>query len=125
MRQSPYLTYYCIFYTLVFSWIPHKELRFLMPIIPFAMIMAGELLSTTFAKSGMMPTLLSALLKLHILVEIVTYGVFNRYTQRDWDYDAYLTSKDKPIHSLYTQEAYTSPHYSWFHGSGTKLHLAQ
>ena len=58
-------------------------------------------------------------------IEIVTFAVFNRYTQRDWDYDAYLTSLDRPIHSLYTQESYTAPHYSWFHGSGTKLHLAQ
>ena len=41
-RQSPYLTYYCVFYVLVFSFIPHKELRFLMPIIPFAMLIAGE-----------------------------------------------------------------------------------
>lgn len=123
--QSPYLTYYCIFYVLVFSFIPHKELRFLMPIIPFAMLMAGELLSTTLASNGWLATLLSVMLKLHIVIEVVTFGIFNRYTQRDWDYDAYLTSKETPIHSLYTQESYTSPHYSWFHGSGTKLYLAQ
>ena len=125
-NESPYLTYYCVFYVLVFSFIPHKELRFLMPIIPFAMLMAGELLATQFSKtSGCVPTLLSIVLKVHIAVEIVTFAIFNRYTQRDWDYDAYLTSKEQPIHSLYTQESYTSPHYSWFHGSGTKLYLAQ
>ena len=73
-----------------------------MPIIPFAMLMAGELISTTFSKNGAMSTLLSVILKLHIVVEVVTFGVFNRFTQRDWDYDAYLTSKEQPIHSLYT-----------------------
>lgn len=110
---------------LVFSWIPHKELRFLMPIIPFAMLMAGELLSQVFVREGKLASLLALLLKLHMVVEVATFAIFNRYTQRDWDYDAWLTSLDRPIHSLYTQESYTSPHYSWFHGSGTKLHLAQ
>ena len=60
-----------------------------------------------------------------MIYEFVTFWICNQYTQRDWDVDYYLTSKGTPIHSFYTQEAYTSPHYSWFHGSGTKLHLAK
>ena len=60
-----------------------------------------------------------------MVYEFVTFWICNQYTQRDWDVDYYLTSKGTPIHSFYTQEAYTSPHYSWFHGSGTKLHLAK
>ena len=47
MGLSPYLTYYNGFYLLVFSLIKHKELRFLLPIVPFAFIMAGELLEQT------------------------------------------------------------------------------
>ena len=43
--ESPYLTYYNVFYFAVFSAIPHKELRFLIPIVPFAFLMAGELLA--------------------------------------------------------------------------------
>ena len=44
---QPYLTYYNFFYLFVFSMIKHKELRFLLPIVPFAFIMAGELLAQT------------------------------------------------------------------------------
>ena len=46
-RLSPYLTYYNVFYLFVFSMIKHKELRFLVPIVPFAYITAGELLEQT------------------------------------------------------------------------------
>jgi len=43
--QSPYLAYYNVFYLIVFSAIPHKEMRFLLPIVPFAFIMVAELLT--------------------------------------------------------------------------------
>ena len=43
--KDAYLAYYTIFYFLVFSGIPHKELRFLLPIVPFSFIMIAELLT--------------------------------------------------------------------------------
>lgn len=41
-NQVPYLTYYTVFYVIVFSAIPHKEFRFLLPILPFALLTTGE-----------------------------------------------------------------------------------
>jgi phosphatidylinositol glycan class B len=38
---TPYLLYFVGFYLLVFSLIPHKEYRFLTPIIPFCCLMMG------------------------------------------------------------------------------------
>jgi phosphatidylinositol glycan class B len=40
--QTPYITFYTVFYVLFFSLIAHKEIRFLMPVIPFIMICSGE-----------------------------------------------------------------------------------
>ena len=75
-----------------------------MPIIPFAFLLAGEYLATTFRtqRDSGLSTILSILLKIYLVYEVFTFGVCNRYTQRDWDYIDYLTGKDVPIHSLYT-----------------------
>ena len=40
--QVPYLTYFTAFYVIVFSLIPHKENRFLLPILPFALLTTAE-----------------------------------------------------------------------------------
>lgn len=125
-RESPYLTYYVVFYVAVFSAIPHKELRFLLPIIPFAMLIAGELISQTIKTgSPAMATFVSVLLRIYMVYEVITYAICMSFTQRDWDYDYYLAMKPEPIHSLYTQQSYTAPHYSWFHGDKTQIHLAK
>ena len=41
-NQVPYMSYYTIFYVLIFSAIPHKEQRFLLPILPFAALITAE-----------------------------------------------------------------------------------
>lgn len=39
--ETPYLVYYTCFYVVFFSLIPHKEARFLVPLIPFCLITTG------------------------------------------------------------------------------------
>lgn len=39
--QPAYLTYYVCFYVFFFSVIPHKEARFLLPLIPFTLLTTG------------------------------------------------------------------------------------
>ena len=64
-------------------------------------------------------------IKLFIIVEVIVAAVFIAFHQRDWEAEDYLTRiKAEPAHSLYTMARYTSPHYSWFHGTDTKLSLA-
>jgi len=115
--QSPYLTYYNGFYMLVFSAIPHKELRFLLPILPFAFLMIAEFL-TQQIKHG--SRLASWSIKLFFVVEVITNVVFTMFHQRDWEWAHYLTSvKPGPVHSVYTMERFGAPYYSWFHGTST------
>ena len=51
-NESPYLSYAIIFYLIVFSWIPHKEPRFMLPIYSFGVLVGGELTEVVFRKSN-------------------------------------------------------------------------
>jgi len=70
------MTYYTVFYVLFFSLIAHKEIRFLMPIIPFIMICSGEYLAQLLKRK---PNFTSFLVKIYIIVEIIAFGVFHAY----------------------------------------------
>ena len=78
--QTPYLTYYNLFYFIVFSLIPHKEMRFLLPIIPFALLLTGEFYALNFRKH---PLVLRASVYLYMLLQVV-FGVKYHYHQRNW-----------------------------------------
>mmetsp|Transcript_10843 Transcript_10843/g.14599 ORF Transcript_10843/g.14599 Transcript_10843/m.14599 type:complete len:246 (+) Transcript_10843:710-1447(+) len=122
--QTPYLAYYNAFYLLVFSAIPHKEMRFLLPIVPFAFIMISELLSQTIKNGGCQATLASVSIKLFIVVEMAILATVTMFHQRNWEWEHYLTRvKGEPIHSVYTTDSYGSPHFSWFHGTGARVNL--
>ncbi len=77
--QSPYLVYYNAFYLLIFSIIPHKELRFLIPIVPFAFVMIGELVAQTIKKGRCLGTLASLSIKIFIIVELIVMGVMTKF----------------------------------------------
>jgi|LauGreDrversion4_2_1035121.scaffolds.fasta_scaffold228292_1 undecaprenyl pyrophosphate phosphatase UppP len=47
-NQVPYMAIYTIFYVAFFSAIRHKEIRFLMPVIPFAILPIAELVTKNF-----------------------------------------------------------------------------
>lgn len=44
LGKVPYISYYTIFYLIFYTLIAHKEVRFLMPCVPFVMIATGEFL---------------------------------------------------------------------------------
>lgn len=120
-RKPAYLAYYNIFYILVFSAIPHKELRFLLPIVPFAFIMIAELLTQSMKRGSIIARLS---VKIFVVVEILVAGVLMNFHQRDWEVANYLTRvKGSPVHSIYIQDRYKAAHYSWFHEMDTKIDL--
>ena len=51
-EKSPYLSYAIFFYLLVFSYIPHKEPRFMLPIYSFGVMLGGEITEVVFKRSN-------------------------------------------------------------------------
>ena len=122
--KTPYLVYYNIFYIALFSAIPHKEMRFLLPIVPFAFTMIAELLTQMIRKGGALAMIASLSITVFAIVELIRTVVWTAYHSRDWEVENYLTHvKKEPVHSFYTMDRYSCPHYSWFHGSDTKISL--
>ena len=75
-KEWPYLTFYNVFYLIVFSVIPHKEMRFLLPILPFAFIMIGELLAQIIKKDSGLSTVASLSIKIFIAVELIVMAIY-------------------------------------------------
>ena len=120
-KEVPYMTYYSCFYVLFFSLIPHKELRFLLPILPFTLLTSGQLIA---AKLPSKPVLFKTLLSLYILIELTVLAFLTLIHQRSWEVEDYLISKNEPIHSFYRLDRFDTPYYSWLHGQDTKIYAA-
>ena len=52
-NKSPYLSYAIFFYLIVFSYIPHKEPRFMLPIYSFGVLVGGEITELAFKRSNL------------------------------------------------------------------------
>ena len=115
----PYLTYYSVFYIAVFSAIPHKEFRFLVPLIPFTLLTTGEHIAMNLKDYK---CLYRFVLWLYIVANVGVITFMSLFHQRAWEVPAFLVSKGEPVHSLYSMEHFMTPHYSWFHGLNTKLY---
>ena len=118
-EQIPYLAYYIIFYILVFSLIPHKEARFLVPLIPFLLLLTGEHVASS-VKNHKWVYKIAMWLYMLINIGIISFKFF--FHQRVWEVSTYLINKGEPIHSIYSMEHYMTAHYSWYHGFDTKLY---
>jgi hypothetical protein len=102
--QTSYMLFYSIFYVAFFSLIPHKEVRFLMPILPFCILMAAECLNEQFKKR---PTLVAFLLKLHLITEVGVYVIYTQLEGREWFVYKDIASRDP--HSVWITERFTGP----------------
>jgi hypothetical protein len=111
-RESPYLCYFVGFYLLVFSFIAHKEYRFLIPLMPFCFILIGYFL---FRKVKEHPTLVKIIVVGSVLVEILTTVVMTRYHFRGWETMRDLVSLHP--HSIYAMPRYDVNYYSWTHNN--------
>lgn len=74
LNKTPYIAYYTVFYMVFFSLIAHKEIRFMLPVIPFLIICCGEL-AVYIMKAK--PTLVAFFVKVYISTEIITWCVFH------------------------------------------------
>ena len=86
--------------------------------------MTAELLTRGMKKGGVLATLSSHIIKLFIVSEIALEAIVTTYHQREFDIHNYLTrEKTEPPHSIFIMTRFSVPHYSWFHGFDTKIHL--
>ncbi len=106
----------CLSYILIFSLIPHKEARFMLPIIPFSALMAGYALQST-VKNPLLnnPKLLKYLILLYLLVELTT-GLFSfTFKFHGSEVPAYLAAKPTAPHSVYYMPHFDAPYSVWTH----------
>ena len=64
-----------VFYLVVFSALAHKEMRFLLPILPFAMIMCATQVVSMRAKYPFV----DHVVKLYIIVELLVLGYLTAF----------------------------------------------
>jgi len=113
--NSPYMVYYTVFYIIFFSAIPHKEIRFLLPIVPFVIIMIAETLQQNLKNH---PWKVAFWVKLYILEEIAVFIIYTVIQERVWEVRYDLAQIEPPIHSLWLNDRYSTPHFSMMHRQG-------
>jgi hypothetical protein len=104
------MLYYIVFYVVFFSLIPHKEVRFLLPILPFCLLMSAECLNEQFKKR---PTIVAFLLKLHVIIEITLYIIYAQIEGREWFVQKEIASRDP--HSVWITERFNVPNNILMH----------
>lgn len=116
--QVPYMAILSLFYLLIFSLIAHKEVRFMLPIIPFSALMAGYGLkkwAKTVINKRKLQTGTRFIVYIYIFVEVVMGIIFLNLHFRNWEVPAYLTEKDVAPHSVYFMQAVDAPYQIWTH----------
>lgn len=110
-----YIAYYSLFYTFFFSFITHKEARFLLPCFPFGMIMVGEYFERRIKSKGCCSKFFIFLTKLYCITECVTLYVMETKFRGHFKVRDDLAKMDPPIHSAYLSEPLWTPHYLIMH----------
>ena len=107
------MSYYTLFYVIFFSSIAHKEIRFLLPVIPFVFVTASELIVHKLVNRY--PLLVSWLVKIYILAEVATLTVITLKINRASNIRLDLMDQVPDIHSFYSTDVYNTPVYSLMH----------
>ena len=107
-NQSPEIMYYTIFYFVIFSLIPHKEKRFLLPIFAFAVLALGYLLVRK-AKSWRSKIL--CFVWTSVIVECSIQGFYHIH-HKLWVFTDYILDKTATLgedyhpHSFFTMKRF-------------------
>jgi GPI mannosyltransferase 3 len=130
-NQSPEMMYYTIFYFVVFSIIPHKEKRFLLPIFAFCVLSLGYLL---VRKVKTWKSKILCFVWLSVIVECIVQG-FYHIQHKSWIFTDYILGKKSELgedyhpHSFFTMKRYDQPWYSLLHTpeveKRTQIYLSQ
>lgn len=114
-REIPYITILVFSYLTVYTLIKHKELRFILPIIPFCYLMLGYTLHKAVKSQYNSLRLGTSLMIMAFLVVELAMGAFyltNRLTL--WKAIKHIQDQPSAAHSIYTLRL-DMPYYSWTH----------
>ena len=122
---------YCtIFYVFIFSLIPHKEDRFLLPVVAFCLLALGYLL---VRKAKVWKGGVKCLAWTLIIVELVVQAAYHVH-HKLWIFTDHILAKADQDpgyypHSFYTMRRFDQPWYSLFHNPDpkkrTQIYLSQ
>ena len=116
-EEPPYMLILTASYIAVFSFIEHKEPRFLLPIVPFCFLMLGYFIAKLIKTQSRYRRLIRYYCMLAIFVEIGMFIFYLNMHFRNWEPMAHLAAKDVAPHSVFTLQALDTPYYSWTHRS--------
>ena len=108
-----------IVYILIHSWLPHKEHRFVLPILGLIMPFAGLFLQYMSTK---IPKVSKFIIFLIIMVNLISAFFFCRIHQRatldaakDISKDIMVKNPNTLIHIVHLMPCYSMPQYAYFH----------
>jgi len=106
------MVFYTVFYLVFFSAIRHKEIRFLLPLIPFCMLMIAEALTAGLHK---FPAFTTFYVKGYIVFEVALLLFYETFKEAGWVIRRDLMLVDPPISSVFLADRFTAPNYSLLH----------
>ena len=109
-NQSPEMMYCTIFYFVVFSLIPHKEKRFLLPIFAFSVLALGYLI---VRKLKVWKGKILCFVWFSVIIELMIQGAYHIH-HKLWVFTDYILEKGHP-HSFLTMKRFDQPWYSLLH----------
>lgn len=116
-----------VFYLVVHSWLPHKEHRFVLPIIGLIMPFAGLFLQQMSLKRPRMTKMIIFFL---IMVNLIAAYFFCQVHQRgsldatkDIAKDITAKSPNQLTHVVQLTPCYSMPHYAYYHGLKVRHHM--
>ena len=110
------LQIFCIFYIAFFSLVGHKEGRFLLPVLPFAFLLMGNLV----VQKGFNFGFTKKFLWLSIIVELIVFIIRGNFVDQFNDIPQYLNLvTDYNVDSVFSIHRYESPFQSYFHKKGS------
>ncbi|CDW78313.1 UNKNOWN [Stylonychia lemnae] len=111
-RLIPYLFYMIVFYVLIFSMIPHKEYRFMQPIIPFCFLIIGYFYNGCMKKYG---KIVRIMIYLYIIEQALVSYIITKFHFSQWKVMKYLADEALAPHSIYSMQNVDLPYYTWSH----------
>lgn len=114
-KQPPYLLIMTFSYLTVYSLIKHKEVRFVLPIIPFCCLMLGHTMHKGLkSQRGYLRFGTKLIIAAFIVVELIMGYIYLNYRMALWQGIKYINDQPTAAHSVYTQRVDT-PYYTASH----------